>query len=62
MQPKQPNCWRSEVKEDPQTGDLFIEFPDDLIEQMGWEENDTLSWQQGTDGSWIIRKSIDTKV
>jgi len=25
-------------------GDLFIEFPDDLIDELGWQEGDILNW------------------
>jgi bifunctional DNA-binding transcriptional regulator/antitoxin component of YhaV-PrlF toxin-antitoxin module len=32
-----------EVQED-QDGELFIEFPDEIIEELGWEEGDVLSW------------------
>ena len=32
-----------EIQED-QDGELFIELPDDLIEELGWEEGDVLSW------------------
>ena len=32
-----------EVQEDD-NGDLFITFPDDLIEELGWEEDDILEW------------------
>lgn len=50
------------VQEDPQTGDLFLEFPEELLEEMGWKEGDTLSWATGDNGSWLIRKSIDEVV
>lgn len=26
-------------------GDLFIEFPDDLIDTLGWQEGDILDWR-----------------
>ena len=25
------------VNEDPQTGDLYLQFSDDLLEKLGWE-------------------------
>lgn len=59
---KKQTRWISEVKEDPQTGDLLIDLPESLLNTMGWKIGDDLSWTQGTDGAWIIRKSIDIKV
>lgn len=32
-----------EIQED-EFGDLFIEFPDELIEELGWQEGDVLNW------------------
>lgn len=32
-----------EVEED-QNGDAFITLPDDLIEELGWQEGDILDW------------------
>ena len=53
-----PNKRSLTVQEDPQTGDLFLELPEELLEEMGWKEGDTLSWTSGDNGSWLIRKSI----
>ena len=38
-----------EVQEN-QDGDLFIVLPDEVIEELGWEENDLLSWDVKGDG------------
>jgi bifunctional DNA-binding transcriptional regulator/antitoxin component of YhaV-PrlF toxin-antitoxin module len=32
-----------EVQEN-NSGDLFIEFPDELIDELGWQEGDILNW------------------
>jgi hypothetical protein len=45
-----------EVKEDPETGNLFLEFPVELLSQMGWAEGDDLEWIDNKDGSWSIKK------
>ena len=31
-------------------GDLFIEFPDELIDELGWQEGDILNWDLKGDG------------
>lgn len=38
-----------EVQEDD-NGDLFITFPDEIIEELGWEEGDILEWNLKGDG------------
>jgi hypothetical protein len=51
----------TEVKEDPLNGDLYIEFPSDFLEKLGWGENDELIWEQDGD-SWVIRKNNDAPI
>jgi bifunctional DNA-binding transcriptional regulator/antitoxin component of YhaV-PrlF toxin-antitoxin module len=38
-----------EVQEN-NSGDLFIEFPDELIDELGWQEGDILNWDLKGDG------------
>ena len=45
-----------EVQEDTETGDLFLEFPVELLNQMGWAEGDDLEWIDNKNGSWSIKK------
>lgn len=52
--------WTLDVKEDPETGDHILEFPDDMMEHAGWKEGDTLEWIDNKDGSWTLRKKDDT--
>jgi bifunctional DNA-binding transcriptional regulator/antitoxin component of YhaV-PrlF toxin-antitoxin module len=51
--------WTLDVKEDPETGDQILEFPDDMMESAGWKEGDTLEWIDNKDGSWTLRKKDD---
>ena len=48
--------WTLEVKEDNETGDAILEFPDDLMQEAGWKEGDTLEWIDNKDGSWTMKK------
>lgn len=43
-----------EVQEN-QDGELFIEFPDDLIEELGWVEGDILFWDLKGEGIVLSR-------
>lgn len=38
-----------EIQED-ENGDLFLTFPDEIIEELGWEEGDILNWDVKGDG------------
>jgi hypothetical protein len=48
-----------EVKYDSQTGDYYLEFPQELLNQMGWDFGDTLIWEDNKDGSYSITKKVD---
>lgn len=50
------NSWILEVKEDPDTGDSILEFPPEVLKQVGWKEGDTISWKDNDDGSWTLSK------
>ena len=46
------------VKEDAE-GELYIELPDNLLEEMGWDENTELVWTVADDGTIGLRKRTD---
>lgn len=48
-----------EVKYDSQTGDYFLEFPPEMLEQLGWKIGDTLVWEANDDGTYTIKKKMD---
>lgn len=37
-------------------GESFIEFPDEVMSNLGWEEGDTVVWKDNHDGSYTISK------
>jgi hypothetical protein len=43
-----------EVQED-QDGELFIEFSNEIIEELGWQEGDLLSWDVKGEGIVLSR-------
>jgi hypothetical protein len=49
------------VEEDPETGDLILPFPEGLCEQLGWDTEDTLTWEDNGDGSYTISKKVETE-
>jgi hypothetical protein len=45
-----------DVKED-ENGELFLQFPEDLMAELGWKEGDTINWETDeTTGHVIVRK------
>jgi hypothetical protein len=38
--------WTTKVEQDPDTGELIITFPDELMEQVGWKIGDNILWQE----------------
>jgi hypothetical protein len=51
----QEKTWTLEVKPDPENPqEMILEFTDEIMAELGWQEGDTLDWQQRDDGSWHI--------
>ena len=44
-----------EVQEDDQEN-LFIQFPDELIDELGWQEGDIINWD--LKGSGIVLSKV----
>ena len=44
------------LTEDPDTGDLFLPIPDELLVEVGWNIGDTLHWSVNQDGTIILSK------
>ena len=50
------NSWTIEVQENGETKELFIEFPPDALNQVGWDIGDTLIWEELDHLSWSVKK------
>ena len=48
--------WTLEVKQMIDDGDHFIEFPEEMLKEAGWEPGDILKWTDRGDGSWSLAK------
>jgi hypothetical protein len=50
------------LEEDPDTGDLIMPLPDELLQEAGWAEGDTLEWIDNGDGTFnMIKQQPVTK-
>lgn len=57
--------WRLPVEIDGVSGEYYFTLPEDLLEQTGWKENDSLHWVDNGDGSFSLQKvekSEETKL
>jgi hypothetical protein len=54
---EQPTCWTVTVEEDPETGELILPLPADLLTTQGWVDGDTLEWKEGENGEWFLSKA-----
>lgn len=44
------------LEEDPETGDLILPLPDELLKETGWQTGDTLDWKDNGDGTFSMTK------
>jgi hypothetical protein len=44
------------TQEDPETGDLMIPMPPELLRKMGWKEGDELDFSFDENGKVIVKK------
>ena len=49
--------WTVTVEQDPDSDDLILPLPPDLLAQAGWQEGDTLEWVKLPDGGWQLKKT-----
>ena len=53
--------WTVTLVEDPDTGELLLPFPPDMLAQVGWDFGDTIQWDVDEDlGIAVLTKSPDS--
>ena len=50
--------WTLLVQEDPESGDMILEFSDEILEAAGWVVGDVIEWLDNGDGSWTLTKKL----
>lgn len=55
--------WTLNVETDPETGELILNFPDELLESLGWQEGDVLDWSINEEDGTVtmVRVKEETK-
>ena len=53
------NNWVVTVQENGKDKELYVELPPEMLNQVGWDDGDTLLWEEITPGAWQITKKED---
>ena len=55
--------YTANVEEDPETKELVLVFPDEVMEEVGWKPGDTIQWIDNKNGTWTLtrKESNDTE-
>lgn len=49
--------WRIAVESVPDSDELLLPLPQELLDANGWKEGDTLEWVDNENGTWTLKKS-----
>jgi hypothetical protein len=50
------------LEEDPDTGDLMLPFTDEILNEVGWKEGDTIEWIKNDNESYsLVKKDEQTQ-
>lgn len=60
--PKKETTWIVALEEDPETGDLIMPIPQDILDSQGWKVGDTLDWDfnEETQTATLSKKNDQT--
>jgi hypothetical protein len=50
------NKWVATVMKNGKEEDLYIQFDEAMINQVGWEPGDVIEWFDNEDGTYTLRK------
>ena len=50
------NNWVVTVQENGEDKELYVELPPEMLNQVGWDDGDTLIWEELDHGGWSIKK------
>jgi hypothetical protein len=51
---------KTTVFEDPETGELCIYLPEDMLLHLGWDDGTELEWVEDANGIWSLQKIKET--
>jgi len=53
---KQYHSYEVITQEDPETGDIFVPIPPQVLKELGWKEGDEIDVQLDASGKVIVKK------
>ena len=59
LKPEKMLRWTVTVDQDGD--DLILPLPEDMLASVGWGPGDVLKWEEGKDGTWILRKKMPSE-
>jgi bifunctional DNA-binding transcriptional regulator/antitoxin component of YhaV-PrlF toxin-antitoxin module len=48
--------------ENDDKGNLVLPLDDEILKEVGWETGDTIEWVDNKDGSWTMKKKVETEL
>ena len=48
--------WQVTLESVPDSDELVLPLPQDLLDLKGWREGDELEWLDNNDGTWTLKK------
>jgi nitrous oxide reductase accessory protein NosL len=48
--------YKLKIEQNESTGGCFVLLPEDLLEQVDWQEGDSIKWIDNRDGSFTLKK------
>jgi hypothetical protein len=54
--------WTVTVEAVPDSDDVMITLPEEILADKGWKEGDTIRWIDNKDGSWTLERDQDTEL
>ena len=49
--------WQVTLESVPDSEELILPLPQELLDLKGWQEGDTLNWIDNGDGTWTLVKA-----
>lgn len=46
--------WTVILEEDPDTGEIILPLPNDMLKQLGWEEGTNIYWIDNKNGTYTL--------
>jgi len=60
---KSATHWIIQLEEDPETGDVIMPLPEEMLQSQGWQIGDELTWNIEEDGTaTLTRQSTDPEL